>query len=277
MGRIREGWELTKKSWRLLRDNRQLFRFPIVGALAGLAITALLVLPGIYLIDDGQDVIGGVLAAIGIYGATFVSIYFSVGLAAAADKTFHGQPTSFGDGMAVARSHTGAIAGWAALSALVGVIVSALQRGGAIGEQIAAAVVGTAWSLVSFMAVPVIAFEGPGPWATLKRSASLFKDRWVGQVTGNVAIGGIVFLAGVLPAILLIAGGGYLWANDSGGAGLAGGAVLVAVGALIFVVAMLISQAMRSIFGVALYRYATTGEAPASFTEEELQSAVRTR
>jgi hypothetical protein len=277
MGRIREGWELTKKSWRLLRDNRQLFRFPIVGALAGLAITALLVLPGIYLIDDSQDVIGGVLAAIGIYGATFVSIYFSVGLAAAADKTFHGQPTSFGDGMAVARSHTGAIAGWAALSALVGVIVSALQRGGAIGEQIAAAVVGTAWSLVSFMAVPVIAFEGPGPWATLKRSASLFKDRWVGQVTGNVAIGGIVFLVGVLPAILLIAGGGYLWANDSGGAGLAGGAVLVAVGALIFVVAMLISQAMRSIFGVALYRYATTGEAPASFTEEELQSAVRTR
>jgi hypothetical protein len=277
MGRIREGWELTKKSWRLLRDNRQLFRFPIVGALAGLAITALLVLPGIYLIDDGQDVLGGVLAAIGIYGATFVSIYFSVGLAAAADKTFHGQATSFGDGMAVARSHTGAIAGWAALSALVGVIVSALQRGGAIGEQIAAAVVGTAWSLVSFMAVPVIAFEGPGPWATLKRSASLFKDRWVGQVTGNVAIGGIVFLVGVLPAILLIAGGGYLWANDSGGAGLAGGAVLVAVGALIFVVAMLISQAMRSIFGVALYRYATTGEAPASFTEDELQSAVRTR
>jgi hypothetical protein len=277
MGRIREGWELTKKSWRLLRDNRQLFRFPIVGALAGLAITALLVLPGIYLIDDGQDVLGGVLAAIGIYGATFVSIYFSVGLAAAADKTFRGQPTSFGDGMAVARSHTGAIAGWAALSALVGVIVSALQRGGAIGEQIAAAVVGTAWSLVSFMAVPVIAFEGPGPWATLKRSASLFKDRWVGQVTGNVAIGGIVFLVGILPAILLIAGGGYLWANDSGGAGLAGGAVLVAVGALIFVVAMLISQAMRSIFGVALYRYATTGEAPASFTEDELQSAVRTR
>lgn len=277
MGRIREGWELTKKSWQLLRDNRQLFRFPIVGALVGLAITALLVLPGIYLIDDGQDVIGGVLAAIGIYGATFVSIYFSVGLAAAADKTFHGQPTSFGDGMAVARSHMGAIAGWAALSALVGVIVSALQRGGAIGEQIAAVVVGTAWSLVSFMAVPVIAFEGPGPWATLKRSTSLFKDRWVGQVTGNVAIGGIVFLVGVLPAMLLIAGGGYLWVNDSGGAGLAGGAVLVAAGALIFVVALLISQAMRSIFGVALYRYATTGEAPATFTEEELQSAVRTR
>ena len=27
MGRIREGWELTKKSWSLLRDNKQLFKF----------------------------------------------------------------------------------------------------------------------------------------------------------------------------------------------------------------------------------------------------------
>lgn len=277
MGRIREGWELTKKSWGLLRDNRQLFRFPVVGALAGLALTVLLVFPGIYLVDDGQEVLGAVLAAVGIYAATFAGFYFSVGLAASADKVFHGEPTSFGDGMAVARSHIGAIAGWAALSALVGVLISALQRGGAIGEQIAAAIVGTAWSLVSFMAVPVIAFEGPGPWTTLKRSASLFKERWVGQITGNVAIGGIVFLVGVLPGVLLIAGGGYLWASDSGGAGLAGGAIMVGIGALVLVVAILVSQAMRSVFGVALYRYATTGEAPATFTEEELQSAVRTR
>ena len=277
MGRIREGWELTKKSWGLLRDNRQLFRFPVVGALTGLALTVLLVFPGIYLLDDGQEIVGAVLAAVGIYAATFAGFYFSVGLAASADKVFHGEPTSFGDGMAVARSHTGAIAGWAALSVLVGALISALQRGGAVGEQIAAAIVGTAWSLVSFMAVPVIAFEGPGPWTTLKRSASLFKERWVGQITGNVAIGGIVFLVGVLPGVLLIAGGGYLWASDSGGAGLAGGAIMVGIGALVLVVAILVSQAMRSVFGVALYRYATTGEAPATFTEEELQSAVRTR
>ena len=221
--------------------------------------------------------IGGLLVAIGIYGATFLSIYFGVGLAASADALFHGRDSSFGDGMAVARSHTGAIAGWAALSALVGMIVSALQRSGSIGEVIIGSLIGAAWSLISFMSIPVIAFEGTGPWATLKRSASLFKERWAGQVTGGVAIGGIVFLVGVLPAVLLIAGGGYLWINDSGGAGLAGGAVLVAVGAVLLVVSMLIAQAMRSVFAVALYRFATTGEAPATFTEDELRSAVRTK
>ena len=275
MSRMRQGWELTKKSWALLRSNKVLFRFPIYGALSALALVIVLVIPGIYLVDDGQRVIGGLLVAIGAYGATFVSIYFSVGLAATADGIFHGRNSSFSDGMAVARSHSGAIAGWAALSALVGLIISALQRGGSIGEAIAAMVIGTAWALISFMAVPVLAFEGPGPWTTLKRSASLFKERWVGQVTGNIAIGGIVFLLGVLPAIVLIVGGAYLWASDDGGAGLAGGAVLVAIGAVVLTVSMLIMQAMRAVFGVALYRYATSGEAPATFTEDELRSAVR--
>ncbi|MDP9483219.1 MAG: DUF6159 family protein [Chloroflexota bacterium] len=274
---MREGLELTKKSWGLLRENRHLFRFPIVGAGVAILLTAALVLPGLYLIDDGQAVIGGLLAAIGLYGATFVSVYFAVGLAATADRIFRGEPATYADGMAVARANIAAIAGWAALSALVGVLVSSLQRLGGVGAAIAAAIVGTAWGLVSFMAVPVLAFENTGPVATLRRSASLFKDRWAGQVTGNIAIGGIVFLLGILPAIILIAVGGYLWADSGGDAGLAGGAVLVGVGAIVLVVALLIMQAMQSIFGVALYRYATTGTATATFSEAELQSAVRTK
>ena len=58
-----------------------------------------------------------------------------------------------------------------------------------------------AWSLVTFLAVPVIAIEGTGPFETLKRSASIFRQRWGQQITGNIAIGGAVFLLGVLPAV----------------------------------------------------------------------------
>ena len=64
-----------------------------------------------------------------------------------------------------------------------------------------------AWSLVTFLAVPVIAIEGTGPVGTLKRSASIFRERWGQQITGNIAIGGAVFLLGVLPAALLIVAG----------------------------------------------------------------------
>jgi hypothetical protein len=277
MTRIRQGWELTKKSWALLKSNRQLFRFPIYGALASLAVVIALVGPGLYLIDDGERVVGGLLTALGLYGSSFIAIYFGVALAATADAIFHGREATIADGFSVARERIGAIAGWAALAALVGVIISLLQRGGSIGEVIAGALIGAAWSLITFMAVPVITFEATGPWATLKRSATLFKERWAGQVTGNVAIGGIVFLVGVLPAILLIAIGVYAWTSNDGGSSLAAGAVIVGIGVALLAVSMLVVQALRGVFGVALYRFATGGEVAPGYSQAELESAVKVR
>ena len=182
MSRFRQGWELTKKSWALLRSHRELFRFPIYAALAAIVIVAITVGPGFYLIEDGQRVIGGLLVAIGLYLSSFIAIYTGVGLAATADAIFHGREATVADGFAVARERLGAIAGWAALAALVGMVISLIQQSGSIGEAILGSLVGAAWSLITFLAVPVITFEGTGPWATLKRSASLFKERWSGQV-----------------------------------------------------------------------------------------------
>ena len=123
----------------------------------------------------------------------------------------------------------------------------------------------------------MIAFEGPGAFGTLKRSASLFKERWGAQVSGNVAIGGIVFLVGFLPAIALIAVGVLLWVSDGGGEEMAAGGVLVAIGLVVFLVSGFIVRTMRGVFGVALYRYAANGETTSAFTQEDFESAVRTR
>jgi Family of unknown function (DUF6159) len=276
MSRIKQGWALTKKSWGLLRSHRELFRFPIYGALTGIVVVVVTVGPGLYLIDDGQRVVGGVLTAIGLYLSSFIVVYFGVALAATADAIFHGRDATTADGFAVARERVGAIAGWAAVAALVGTAISLLQQSGSIGEAIIGSLVGAAWSLITFLAVPVIAFEGTGPWATLKRSTHLFKERWAGQVTGNVAIGGIVGLLGILPAIGLIALGAYLWVSDDS-IDLAVAAVLIVVGVIALVISMLIIQAMRGVFGVALYRFASTGEVASGFTEADLNSAVRTK
>jgi len=201
-----------------------------------------------------------------------VGTYFSVGLAAAADRIFRGQEATVADGLAVARSHFAAICGWAALSTAVGLVVGALeQQGGAFGE-IAGRLAGAAWSLVTFLAVPVIAIEGTGPLATLKRSASLFRQRWGQQITGNLVIGGVVFLLGFLPAVALIVIGLVIWPS----AGFAG-AVLIVIGALMICVALLVSKALGGIFGVALYRYALDGEVVGGFTQADLESAVRVK
>jgi hypothetical protein len=111
VSRIKQGWALTKKSWALLRSNRELFRFPIYGALCGIVVVAITVGPGVYLIDDGQHVLGGVITAIGLYLSSFIVVYFGVALAATADAIFHGREATTADGFAVARRRIGAIAG----------------------------------------------------------------------------------------------------------------------------------------------------------------------
>ena len=169
--------------------------------------------PGLYLIDDGKVAFGGPLAVIGYYLLALIGFYFSVGLAAAADMVFRGQEATVGDGLAVSRSRFSQIAGWAALSAFVGLILSALQNQGGIFGEILGRVLAVGWALITFLAAPVIAFEGTGPIETLKRSSSLFRDKWGQQVTGNIAIGGAVFLFGMLPSILLVVAGVLIWAS----------------------------------------------------------------
>lgn len=272
-GRFRRGWELTKRSWALLRSNPALMRFPVYGMLVTLAPLVALVLPGLYLVDTEEYAPGVVLLAIGLYAAVFVAVFFGVALAAAADALFRGEGDPAAHGYAVARSRLGAIAGWAALSAALGLILSLIesQRGLA---QIAASLFGAAWGLITFLAVPVIAIEGLGPFATVKRSATLFKSRWAGQITGNVAIGGIVGLLGILPSVLMIAIGVVVWTNDPNGDEIALGGVLVGIGTALFLVSVLIQRALRGVFGVALYRYATDGQALGGFSSDELESAV---
>ena len=273
MKRIRRGWDLTKKSWRLLSEHRELIRFPLYGAFATIPLAIVFFAPGLIL--AANDVWAGAipLFVIGVYVLSVVGFYFSVGLAAAADRIFRGeQNVTVADGLAVSRERFTQILGWAALSTSISVVMTALENQGGIFGQIAARLVGMAWSLVTFLAVPVIAIEGTGPVATLKRSASLFKSRWGAQITGNIAIGAAIFLIGVLPAALVIVAGVLLWSSVS-----FLGALLVIVGAIALAVALLVNKALSGIFGIALYRYTLDGEVVGGFSAEDLESAVRTK
>jgi len=270
MSRIKRGWGLTKKSWALLNTHRELIRFPLYGALLTIPLAILFGGPGLYLLD--QKSYGGAipLLVVGVYVLSIVGTYFAVGLAAAANKIFQGDEATVGDGLAVARGRFPEICGWAALSTSIGLLMALLEnQGGALGN-IAARLVGMAWALVTFMAVPVLAIEGSGPFGTLKRSATIFKDKWGQQITGNIAIGGAIGLFAILPAALLIVAGVVLWPS-SGPAAVA----LILIGAVIICVAMLVQKALSGVFGVALYRYAVGGQAVGGFTQDELESAVK--
>jgi hypothetical protein len=275
MSRFRQGFELAGISWRTLRSDRSLIAFPVLGGISVLAFGAAFVIPGALLVSgdggNGATALAIVLFAIAAYLAAFIGTFFSVALAACAARALEGHRTTVREGLAAARHRVPQIAGWAAVVATINLIIRAIEsRFEGVGASILAALGGLAWSLVTFLAVPVIAFEGTGPWATLRRSSSIFRERWGQQVGGLAATSGVVALFGVIPGILMIFGGFAL-------APAAAGIALIVIGIVVVVVASVLAGVLSQILAVALYRFAAEGVAVGPFTEEQLRSVVRPR
>lgn len=277
-GRMRQGWQLTKKSWGVVRTHPALAKLPFTGGAIGLIVMVVLGLPAVLLLnsDDGANqVIGWVLLAIAMYIASSVVIFYNVALASAADDVLQGSEPDLREARNVARSRLGVVLSWAAIVLVVSMLLALIRDRGGPAGSIFAAIGGAIWSLVTFMVIPVVALEGIGPIAAMKRSASLFRKRWGEQVTGNVAIGGIAGLATVV-AVLVVVGGVAL--IMSGSLGLeALGVVLVIVGAVAAIAAGVFAGATKGVFGVALYHYMADEEVVGPFVEGELASAARSR
>ena len=82
------------------------------------------------------------------------------------------------EGLSAAGRHIGSIFAWAIVAATIGLILHMIEdRAGFLG-QVAAAIVGGVWSLVTLFVVPVLAFEDKGVFSAMKESLGLFKKTW---------------------------------------------------------------------------------------------------
>ena len=273
--RFRTGLALAKISWHTLRQNKALMAFPIAGMIAALIDAIIFTLPGILLLAlTSLTWLAIVLFAISAYLAAFIATYVGVGLCVSADKVLRGEATSFSDGIHAARERMPQIAKWALLTTTVALVIRVIEaRFEGIGGTIVAALAGLAWSLVSFLAIPVIAFEGVGPIKALSRSASLFKQRWGQQVTGQAITGGVVGIFVILPGVLLAVIGAVMMGNSM----VAAGAVLLFIGIIITIVGSVISGTLSQILSVALYHYAVDGQGVGPYSTEVLEGVVRPR
>ena len=128
---------------------------------------------------------------------------------------FRGQQATVGDGLAVARSRFSQIAGWAALSTAIGLMLSALENQGGIAARSLGRVLVVGWSLITFLAVPVIAIEGTGPFETLKRSSSLFSRAGASRSPATSRSAAPSSSSGCCRASSLIVAGVLIWSSAS--------------------------------------------------------------
>jgi hypothetical protein len=280
-GNISQTWELMGQSWRVLKQDKELLVFPLVSGICCLLVIASFAVPA-FMSDswmppasgeEGQSVTTA--EQVGYYAKLFVFyfcnyfviIFFNSAIAGCAAMRMRGQDPTIGDGFSIAFSRIHAIFGWALVSATVGLILRIIEdKNERIGAFVAS-LLGTAWTLVSFLVLPILVIENLGPFAALKKSTALLKKTWGAQIGANFSFGLIFFLL-ALPAVGIVVLG-FLSQN----AIVIG--VCIAVAVIYGIVLSLIQSTLGVIFQTALYTFADTGEAPMGFDAAALNGAVR--
>jgi hypothetical protein len=283
VGRFSNSWSIAKASWSVLKDDKELMVLPVINAVVQMLLTGVvLALVWFLAVEEGSDPstlssssssaentintpVAVVIGIVGTYLMYFATTYFLAALVAGAHQRFSGSDPTLGSSFATASKRIPQIVGWSALDATVGMILRTIQqRAGFIGA-IVVSLIGLAWELVTWLAVPVLVIEGTGPIESLKRSAGLFKKTWGENVIGNFGLGLVGFLA-MLPGFLI--GGGLIWLGPTVNIVVGVAIILVSV----FVVGMFMAT-LTGIFRTALYIFATTGQVPAPYDQTQVTQA----
>ena len=274
MGKFARSWALAKASLAVLRSDKELLVLALVAALAALLVAATFVLPmfGLGLLERSGEHPSPLLYLWGFafyLVQYFVMTFFSAALVGAAMIRLDGGDPTVMDGLRIAAGKWRQILGYAAIAATVGIVLRAIQeRAGFLG-RIAVGFVGVAWTVATFLVVPLLVARDIGPIDAVKESAVLLKRTWGENLIGN---GGIGLALGLLNFALMLAGGGlvvFLLAQELH-------ALAITVGVLVVLAVLLLAlahSALSGIYSAMLYRYAVAGNAPAGFDGALLRDA----
>lgn len=270
--RFSRSWELARASAAVLRSDKELMLFPIISGLLALVVMATFVLPlwALRVFDDGFTLVGVVLVFAFYFCQYAVILFCNCALVGAAMIRLDGGDPSLADGFNAARARLPAILGYAAIAATVGLVLKRMKDDDNLLLRLLGSGLGAAWTLATFLVVPVLVSQNVGPVDALKQSASLLKRTWGENAIGNVGIG--VFFGFLGFGVILV---GVLLAYAAAQVSMA---LAIAVG-IAFVVALLLlgvyQAALSGIYSAALYRYATQGEAPPAFRSLQLEQAFQ--
>ncbi|HET9948081.1 MAG TPA: DUF6159 family protein [Longimicrobiales bacterium] len=262
-GRLSNSFALVKASAEVLRMDKELLLFPLMSSLATILVTASFVAPmfmmGPDLLVEGETFTyaGYVYGFLFYLAQYFVIFFFNAALVGAALIRLEGGNPTLSDGLAIATKRVGAILGYAVIAATVGMILRFLaERAGWLG-RIIVGLIGVAWTLTTYLTVPVLVTKDIGPIDAVKESAKIFKRTWGEQVVGNFSMSTAIFVMGLVWTVVSIGGTFFLIAPLQSAPLML---LAVATTVLGYIALALFSTAMQGVYTAALYRFAMTGD-----------------
>lgn len=270
-------WSLMKSSWKVLMEDKELLIFSLISALSTIVVCISFIIPllssGAWMSDEGGSSKGEFLYYLVLlafyFCIYFVIVFFNSAIVACARIRMEGGNPTLSDGFSAAIARLPMIAGWALIAATVGLVLRIIEDRVEKVGQIIAALIGMAWSVVSFLVIPVLVIEKKGPIAAFQESSRLLKKTWGEQLIGNFSFGLVFFLLG-LPAFLLV----FLAGTSAEGLAMV---ILIAAAILYLMLLALVHSTLQAIFQAAVYLYARDGQVPPGFEAAQLSGSMMRR
>jgi hypothetical protein len=152
------------------------------------------------------------------------------------------------------------------VSATLGIVLKHIQsRTQGISIWIVAAA-GIAWSVASYLVIPIMVMEKMGPLDALKESGRLVKRTWGEQVVGNIGFG-VFFSLILLPMFvifpMLVLVDNVVWYF-----------IGISITVVYVTLVSLVHSTLLSIFQAALYLYAREDFVPDGYERSFLRESV---
>lgn len=276
MGKLSNSWELIKASWKILMLDKEMLLFPLFSGIASILVMVSFALP-LFVFDNGvlfNDIISSenqiiqfVVVFLFYFCNYFVVIFFNSAVVICATIRMNGGDPTFKDGIRLAMKRLPLIVRWAIVASGVGMILKMIEERVGILGQIIVSIIGFAWTVTSFLVIPVMVVDKRGPIDALKESAHLLRKTWGEQLITNFSFG-LIFMLLMIPVFGLT-----FLAIMSGKAFLIIPVIVLTV--LYILVLVLIQSTLQGIFQAALFKFARTGNMAEGFSGYLLKNAIR--
>ena len=271
---------IMSAAWYILKEDLSLFLLPVASSLCLLLLVGSYLVPtiigwvtderfntGIVYIESRSQ--AGLFL---FYLVTYATVvFFNAALAACVLGKLEGREITIVHGLKEALTCVPQIVGWAVLSATVGLVIKTIERRSGFLENLIVQTLGVAWSVATFLVVPVLVAEKKGPFEAVQASVQLVKRTWGEDVLAGLGFGALYFILSIPGWFVFVVGAGMITSQ------LPIAIIVMSLAILYFPFLGLILSTMSTIFDVVLYRYAKLGTITPGFDGESLKASFPTR
>ena len=276
IGRIKRSRLLAKASWLTFKTDKKLVAIPLIALIIGVPAIILfgvsaIIQISINLAGTSNPIIAKVIYALFALLIYFI-LYFAKNIVEATlfigiTARFNGQKPSIKGALKAVIAKIWPLMQFSFLMSSIGLAVKYLGDRLPFIGRIGVNILGGAWELANFFAIPAIASsaENLNPKQATQQSISIIKRVWGENVLISLGISLIELLSVLIFAAISLA---FAWTLNSQNISTSPAFYFAIIGLIVMSSVFIVLEATVK---AAVYHYATTGESPVQFNKNVLQ------